>query len=266
MPLTFIRANAITLHVDAPARRDLPALVFSNSLGTDFRIWNDVVARLSDRFACYRYDKRGHGLSQATEPPYAMADHVADLKALFDHFDIESAVVCGLSVGGMIAQGFALAHPDRVRGLVLCDTGHRIGTLELWNARIEAIGERGIAAISEQILERWFSREFRETRLTELDGWRNMLTRTPLAGYLGTSYALRDTDYTAETPRISVPTLCVVGEYDGSTPPALMRELSGLIAGSRYELIRDAGHLPPIEQAETLAGLILDFAGENGLG
>ena len=264
--MDFRRLNGVVLHVQDLGPADRPALVFSNSLGTDFRIWNDVVGQLADRFRIVLYDKRGHGLSELDKPPYSIADHVGDLAALLDDLAIERAIVCGLSVGGLIAQGLYASRPELVSALVLCDTAHKVGTAELWNTRMAAIEKGGIASIAEAILERWFSRELRENAPVALAGWRAMLTRTPQAGYLGTCAAIRDADFTAEARQIAVPTLCLVGAEDGATPPALVRELANLIPGARYEVIEGAGHLPCIERPVAVARLIEAFIQENGLG
>jgi len=263
--MDFRKLNGVVLHVQDLGAADRPALVFSNSLGTDFRIWNEVVARLADRFRIVLYDKRGHGLSELGETPYRISDHVNDLAALLDDLAIEGAVICGLSVGGLIAQGLYARRPELVSGLILCDTAHRIGSAELWNGRIAAIEKGGIASIAEAILERWFSRDLRENDPVALAGWRSMLTRTPQEGYLGTGVAIRDADFTKEARQIKVPTICIVGAEDGATPPALMRETADLIPGAGYEIIEGAGHLPCIEQPQILAELIDRFTRENGL-
>lgn len=263
--MDFRALNGVVLHLQDLGPTDRATLVFANSLGTDFRIWDAVVARLADRFRIVLYDKRGHGLSEIGDSPYRIDDHVADLAALLDELDIEDAVVCGLSVGGLIAQGLYARRPELVSGLILCDTAHRIGTAETWSERMAAIEAGGIAAISEAILERWFTAKLREGDPAALAGWRAMLTRTPRAGYLGTCAALRDADFTEEARRIAVPTLCVVGDEDGATPPELMRQTADLIPGARYEVIAGAGHLPCIEQPQALADLIDAFTRENGL-
>ncbi|MEO0330008.1 MAG: 3-oxoadipate enol-lactonase [Pseudomonadota bacterium] len=247
--MQFVKLNGINIHyqiIGAPD--DKPVLVFSNSLGTDFRIWRDLVMRFAGDYAIIAYDKRGHGLSDAPPAPYKMDDHVGDLAALLDYLSVKEAIVCGLSVGGLIAQGLALTRPDLVRALILCDTGHKIGNDELWNMRIETVQAQGLSALSDAILERWFSEAYRRDDNPDFAGYRNMLERTPVAGYAGTSYAIRDSDFTAMTPTIDVPTLCIVGDEDGATPPALVEELSGLIPKSEFEVITGAGHLPCIEQ------------------
>jgi 3-oxoadipate enol-lactonase len=257
--MAFVNANGIVLHHALDGDQAAPALVFSNSLGTDFRIWDQVAARLGDRFRLIRYDSRGHGLSACPPEPYAIEDNVADLAALLDHLGVSSAVVVGLSVGGMIAQGLSAARPELVKGLVLCDTAHRIGPPEMWNDRIAAIRQGGIEALAEPILERWFSGNFRRERPAELAGWRAMLTRTPVEGYLGTCAAIRDGDLSAAARAISVPCLCVVGSEDGATPPDLVRSLASLIPGARFELVQGVGHLPCIEVPDLLADRISDF-------
>lgn len=141
----------------------------------------------------------------------------------------------------------------------------QIGHEAIWNDRIAAVEKNGIEAIADNVLERWFSPAFHRDNAIALNGWRQMLIRTPVAGYIGTSYALRDTDYTDQVGSIAVPTLCIVGDQDGSTPPALVQELASLIPGARCEIINGAGHLPCIEQADRLVALIMDFAREKGL-
>ncbi len=261
--MQFAEINNITLHyqvLNAPVGK--PVMVFVNSLGTDFRIWRDVIVDLAGEFAMIAYDKRGHGLSSTGKSPYSMDDHVADLEALLAHLDVRQAIICGVSVGGMIAQGLAAKRPDLVSALVLCDTGHKIGTSKMWDDRIEAIGECGIEELADGILERWFSPDFHENQPAALMGYHNMLVRQTVEGYTGTCAAIRDADLTDAARSIRVPTLCVVGDQDGSTPPELVRELSRLIEGSEFEIIEGAGHLPSIEQPDALCALIRKFVGK----
>ena len=258
--MQFALLNGVTIHyqtIGAPAGK--PVLVFANSLGCDFRIWRDVIVRLAGDYAIVTYDKRGHGLSDIGETPYSMDDHVSDLEALLDHLEAKQAIVCGLSVGGMIAQGLYARRKDLVRALILCDTAPKIGDATSWNARIETVEQDGIAALADGILERWFTPDFRRDDNPEFAGYRNMLTRSPVAGYAGTCAALRDCDYTNEAKQIGVPTLCVVGDRDGSTPPELVLAMAKLIPAARYEVIGGAGHLPCIEQPETLVAMIRAF-------
>ncbi|MEO3998258.1 3-oxoadipate enol-lactonase [Mesorhizobium sp. CAU 1732] len=261
--MAFARVNGVVLHHEIRGRSDGRVLVFSNSLGTDFRIWDAVVRTLGDDYRIVLYDKRGHGLSEATPAPYAMTDHVGDLAALLDHLGIEKAAVIGLSVGGLIAQGLAATRPDLVSALVLCDTAHKIGTEEMWNARIDTVTTKGIAAMADAILERWFTAAYRSADNADFVGYTAMLTRTTVDGYAGTCAALRDADLTESTRALKLPVLCIVGDQDGSTPPDLVRSTADLIDGARFEIITGAGHIPCVEKPAETARLIGDFLQSN---
>lgn len=251
------------LHYRRSGSPDAPLIVFANSLGTDLRIWDGVVERLGGRIQSLCYDKRGHGLSDAPPPPYALDDHIDDLAGLLDHLRVASAMICGVSVGGMIAMGLAARRPTAVRGLILCDTGHRIGSDALWNQRIAQIQEYGIESIADGILERWFSAGFRRANPAAVRGWRNMLVRTPAEGYIGTCAALRDADLTEAAGQLRMPVRCLGGTEDGATPPELVRSMSDLIPGSRFKLVAGAGHLPCIEAPDEIAAVIEEMLQEE---
>jgi 3-oxoadipate enol-lactonase len=260
----FAKLNGITLHyriTGSPA--DKPVLVFSNSLGTDLRIWDDVVDRLKDDYAIVTYDKRGHGLSDCGPKPYRIEDHVADLAALLDHLALKNVILCGLSVGGLIAQGLVASRPDLVKTLILSDTAHKIGTAESWNARIDAIARNGLASILDPVMERWFTAAFRSPENPAYPIYCNMFIRQPTEGYIATCEAIRDADFTLSTANISLPTLVIVGDQDGSTPPDLVRSTADMIAGARFEVIAGAGHLPCIEQPRAFVALVRDFLGSH---
>ena len=259
-----MKVNGVTLHWRGDGPEGAPALVFSNSLGTDFRIWDPLLPHLPAGWRLIRYDKRGHGLSDLPEAEWGMGDHVADLTGLMDALGVTGGVVCGLSVGGIIAQGLAAERPDLVRAIILCDTGAKIGDPAMWDDRIRTVREKGIAAMADAVMERWFTPGFRREN-PAFPLYRNMLTRTAPGGYAGTCAAIRDTDLRESTARLTLPCLAVCGDADGATPPDLVRETAALIRGSRFELIRGAGHIPCVEQPAVLGGLITRFLAElNG--
>jgi 3-oxoadipate enol-lactonase len=239
--------------------RELPALLLANSLGTDLRIWDDAAWRLLRHFRIIRYDKRGHGLTDAPAPPYSAADLVKDVVGLLDALEVDHAVMCGISVGGLIAQGLALTHPERVRALVLCDTGARIGSIESWEQRIAAVRSGGLQGLERGMMERWFSREFREQRAVDVRGYSNMLVRTTADGYVGTCYALRDTDFRSSVSQVEHPALVLCGAEDIATPSELGHELARLIPGAKFSLIENAGHLSCIEQPEQVTERMTRF-------
>jgi 3-oxoadipate enol-lactonase len=257
--MEFVSTLAGSIHISVRGPEDGPVVLFSNSLGTDFRIWDGVLEQLPAGLRIVRYDKRGHGLSDMPKGEWGMGDHVADAAAVMDRIGAKDGVIVGLSIGGMIAQGLAAERPDLIRGMVLCDTGAKIGTPAMWGDRIDEIRRTGLEPMAGAILERWFSRTFRNDRAGELAIWRNMLIRTPCDAYIGSAIAIRDTDLQESTSRLRLPTLAMCGAEDGVTPPDLVRETADLIPGSSFHLIKGAGHLPCIEAPVESAGLISNF-------
>lgn len=256
--MQIARLDDIRLHYRIDGDPDGAPVVFANSLGTDLRLWDKLIARLPQAGLKYvRYDKRGHGLSDCPLPPYGMGTLVRDLEQLMDHLALRNAVVVGLSIGGMIAQGLAAKRLDLVRALVLSNTATRIGTREMWADRIAQIEQGGIEALADAVMARWFSPDFRQTE--ELVAWRNMLTRTPAEGYIGCAHAIAGTDFYTTTAALRLPTLGIAGSEDGSTPPDLVRETVDLVPGSRFQLIRKAGHLPCVEAPDTYAAALTGF-------
>lgn len=251
--------NGVMLHYQLEGPQHLPLMVFSNSLGTDLRVWESLLPLLAPHYRFLRYDKRGHGLSACPPAPYQLQDHINDLIGLLDGLAVSQATLCGLSVGGMIVQGVAAQRPELVSNLIICDSAHKIGPAQGWEDRIHTVREHGLEHIADAVMERWFAAEFRTQRPNDLAAWRNMMARTPLEGYVGTCAAIRDADLTASSAQLTQPTLCVVGDQDGATPPALVESTAALIANSQFVVIKGAGHLPSVEQPQQLAAAMLAF-------
>ncbi len=250
------------LHYRDEGAADGAPVVFVNSLGTDLRLWDKLVARMPAGLRLIRYDKRGHGLSDAPPAPYAMGALVRDLERLLDHLTVREALVVGLSIGGMIAQGLAVKRPDLVRAVVLSNTAARIGTPQMWQERIETVQAGGLEALADAVMERWFPPAFRA--LPEAAAWRHMLCRTPAQGYAGCSAAIAGSDFLASTATLRLPALGIAGSEDGSTPPDMVHETLALIPGSRVALIRGSGHLPCVDQPDAYAAELSDFMRQIG--
>jgi len=259
--MQFVHINDAVMHYDVAHAVDAagPAIVFINSLGTDKRIWDHVLPKLSNDFTLVTYDKRGHGLSDLGEPPYSIDLLASDLCALIDHLELTEVVLVGLSVGGLIAQALYAQRPELVKGMVLSNTGHKIGTRDSWQARMSAVEAGGIESILEPVMERWFTPAYRAPENVAYQGYCNMLRRQPALGYIGTCAAIRDADFTQLAGRIAVPVLCIAGARDGSTPPDLVKSTADLIAGARYEVIEDVAHIPCVEAPAVHAALIRGF-------
>ncbi|ANT59960.1 3-oxoadipate enol-lactonase [Salipiger sp. CCB-MM3] len=252
----------IRLHYRIDGPEDGAPLVLANALGTDLRLWDPLLPHLPEGLRILRYDMRGHGLSDCPEPPYSMGALVRDAERLMELTGFKDAVFLGLSLGGMVAQGIAAKRHDLVRAAVLSNTAAKIGTRQIWQARIAEVEKRGVTAVADSVLERWFTRRFRAS--PEFRPWHNMLTRTPTKGYMGCAAAIAGTDFITPTSGLRLPVLGIAASEDGSTPADLVRETTDLIPGSQFALIRGAGHLPFVEKPAEYAKVLSDFLKSQG--
>lgn len=262
--MELINCNGISIHYQWMNDNKEKTFVLINSLGTDFRIWDDVVNALQPFGNVLRFDKRGHGLSDLVMDTQGLDDYAIDALTLLEKLSIRKCTVIGLSIGGMIAQVMTYKMPETVESLVLCDTRFKIGTRQFWDDRIAAVRNNGLSSISNSVMERWFSEDFRNREPYRVSGYRNMLERTPVTGYIRACEAIRDADLTETAKQITVPTLCVVGAEDKSTSPEEVKNLSELIKGSRYEVIHRSAHIPCVDNPSVLNKLIIDFIKNYG--
>lgn len=244
------------LHVQIDGPTSGPAVVFANSLGTDLRLWDKVVPMLPPGLRLIRYDKRGHGLSQAGGGQ-VFEDHRDDAIAVIEAFAQGPVVFVGLSIGGLIAQAVASTRPDLIRALVLSNTAAKLGTPEMWQARIDAVLAGGLASIADPVMERWFAPAFRAT--DEVSLWRQMLINTSLQGYTSACQALAGADQRQASADLQCPTLVIGGSEDGASPPEVVRATAELIQGAAYHEIPGAGHLPCVEAPKAWAELVIPF-------
>jgi 3-oxoadipate enol-lactonase len=252
-----VLANGIHHHVRIDRPDQNRVLMLANSLGTDMRVWDPLIALLPDDIKIVRYDKRGHGLTDCPSPPYAMEDLVSDAAGIADALELRGVTFVGLSIGGLIGQGLALTRPDIVGALILMDTAARIGQEQMWQERIEAVRKQGMGEMAGSILARWFTPEFVANKDRSAP-WKNMLSNTLSDGYIGCCQAIAGADYTGRTEDISAPVLALAGDHDLSTPPDLVQQTAARYNAPFY-LIRNAGHLPCVEQPEAVADLIISF-------
>jgi 3-oxoadipate enol-lactonase len=255
--MTLIYLDDIRLNAEVSGPENGPPLVLIHALGTRLEIWDGLLPLIPKGLRVLRMDLRGHGRSDVPAAPYAMGALVRDVERVMDHLRFSDAVVLGLSVGGLIAQGLAIKRLDLVRGLILSNTAARIGTTSQWAARIAGVRAGGVAAVAEATLERWFGRNY--GLRPDIGHWRAMLAQMDPEGWCGTAAAIAGTDFYTPTATLRLPTLGLAGDRDGSTPPDLVRETVDLIAGSRFQLIRGGGHLPFVEQPQAYAAAVTGF-------
>ena len=257
--MPHVHANGIDINIDIHGPPDAPVVMFSNSLLTDYRMWDAQVPALADRYRILRYDTRGHGRTQATPPPYSMPMLTSDAVALLDALGIERVHFVGLSMGGMIGQLFASAHPDRVMSLSLCDTACRMPPASVWDERIVLARTRGTSAFITPITTRWLTQQYRDDHPEVVETLGAMIANTSVDGMVGCCAAISTMDHLALLSRIGAPTLVVVGEHDIGTPVSAARTLQKEIRDSELAVIQNAAHLTNIEQAGVFNKIITRF-------
>jgi len=258
MPILTSRDACIHYALEGPA--ESPVLMFANSLGADFSMWNAQVPELQKKFRVLRYDTRGHGQSSYTPGSYSIEQLAKDVIALLDALDVDRVHFCGLSMGGMIGMRLGAHAPERLNHLVLCNTGAKIGTTEAWNARIEAVRKNGMKSVASAVVERWFTPAFRQKAPATIANTLKMLEETNPDGYAACCSAVRDFDFREQVSNIRLPTLVISGAHDPATPPADGRFLAQQIPGARYVEL-NAAHLSNIEDQDRFTAELAAFLG-----
>lgn len=256
--MTTIFLNGAMLHFRCDGDRGRPAVVLSNSLGTDLSMWDAQAAVLATRFYVVRYDTRGHGGSAATAGPYTIGQLGADVLALLDHLDIERAHVVGLSMGGVVGQWLGAHAPARLHKLVLANTAARIGTADGWRARAAAVRTEGMAAIAAGAPERWFTPAFAARQPVVVGTMQKTLRALAPEGYAACCEALAVADLGGDIRRIAAPTLVIAGAADPVTTVADAQALAGAIDGATLATL-PASHLSNIEAPDRFSNAVLAF-------
>jgi 3-oxoadipate enol-lactonase len=256
--MPIVKSGEARIHYVLEGQSGAPALVLSNSLGTNYSMWDPQLPELRKKLRVLRYDTRGHGQSSLTPGPYSIEQLGKDVIALLDASDLDRVHFCGLSMGGMTGMWLGVNAPERLNKLVLCNTAAKIGTPEVWNARIEAVRKNGMKSVASAVVERWFSPAFREKAPATVSSTLKMLEESNPEGYATCCAAVRDFDFREQLSRIRVPVLVIAGAHDPATPPVDGRFLADQIQGARYAEL-NAAHLSNIEDQDRFNREVIAF-------
>jgi 3-oxoadipate enol-lactonase len=246
------------LHVQVEGRDGAPALMLSNSLGTNLQMWDDQAAEFAKNFRLVRYDRRGHGKSGVPKGPYSMERFGRDVLSILDALNIKTTSWCGLSMGGMVGQWLGANAANRIDKLILSNTNFNYADKTPWNDRIRLVREKGLGDLVGPNMERWFTKEFRARAPQAIGRMTDAFLATNPAGYIASCEAIRDMDFTASNLRITAPTLVIVGKYDPATPPSAGEAIQKQIKGAKLASL-DAAHIANIEQPKQYAETVLNF-------
>jgi len=254
-----IQANGITLDYRFDGPEDAPVVMLSNSLLSNYTMWDGQIDALTAKYRVLRYDQRGHGGTETAPGPYTIELLADDAAVLIDALGVDRVHFVGLSMGGFTAQMLAVRHPEKIASLTLCDTACVMPPVSLWNERIQIAATEGIETLVAGTLERWFTPSFHESGKEELERVRAMILGTGSEGYIGRCKAIRDMALCDNLSRIAVPTVIIVGEDDPACPVSSAKVLHDGIAGSDLIVLSGVAHLPNIEKPAAFNGVLLGF-------
>jgi pimeloyl-ACP methyl ester carboxylesterase len=240
-----------------------PAIVLVHGYPLDARMWEDQVRALSVRHRIIAPDLRGFGRT-TTQTPFTIESLADDVHSLVQALGAGPCILGGFSMGGYVALASARKYPSAMQGLMLIDTRAEADTPEGQQKRdkmIELVRAQGSSAIAEQMLPNMLAPRTKQNRPELVARVRSMMESCPSTTIEHALRALRDRpDFSDLLGSIVVPTLLLVGEQDGITPPALSINMSRAIPRASLEIIPDAGHLAPMEQPDRVAHEIEQFA------
>lgn len=242
-------------------------LLLLHAFPLDHRMW-EAQESLAESVRLIVPDQRGFGSTPAQPPIASIAALADDAVAVLDALHVtEPAFVGGVSMGGYVAQHVAARHPDRVRGLILCDTKLDADTPEARTGRAglaAKVGRRGAGILAETMLGTLLAQsdearaQSRRAAIEEL--LRQTIHRQPVATIQAALAAMGDRPDMTDTMRsLAIPTLLIVGEEDTFTPPAIMQRMEAILPDAQLLIVPHAGHLVPLEAPTVFNAAVLEF-------
>ena len=249
--------NGIEIHYELHGKEGAPWLVLSHSLACSLRMWDPQIEAFKGSHRILAYDMRGHGLTSAPAGPYTFDMLADDVLGLAASLKITSAVYCGLSIGGMIGQTIAIRGRGPFERMVLADTTHTQPpeAVTQWEERIRIAETKGMAALVDSTLERWFTPPFRSSAAARTIA--EQIATTPVAGYVGCGRAIMGLNTTVKLKSIKLPVLAITGEQDAAAPGT--RHIGENVPGAKLVVIPQASHIANIEQPEAFNRALRDF-------
>lgn len=256
--MSIAHVNGIDVFYLTDGDPQKPAIIFSNSLGTDHSMWDGQLEVLRRNFYLIRYDTRGHGLTSAPKGPYTIEQLANDALALLDYLSIDKAMFCGISMGGLIGQWLAIHAPHRIEALVIANTAPKIGTELAWTERAALVRKQGLSTIAESAPSRWFTPEFFGLYPKAVNELLVNLKNMNPEGYASCCEALATEDLREHISKINVPTLNISGTKDPVTTLSDAKYIQSQISNSKLSEI-PASHISNIEAEDEFNKALQSF-------
>jgi len=241
-----------------PWKAGRPPVVFLHGLGGTHRMWIRQIPALCGDFPTIAVDLRGHGSSSKPSADWSTVEMAQDLARLLRELCAEKAHIVGCSLGGMVAQQFAVDFPYVTASLVLVDTlcGIPAELSDVARSSLEFIANNPMSLVAKERITNAFSDQVDPVMR---DYYIGQIAQNEKSAYLRVARAAFGFSLCARLDEIKAPTLIVVGAADRVTPPPLSEELAARIDGARLVRIPDAGHISNVEKPEEFNRIVRDF-------
>ncbi|MGH1538888.1 MAG: alpha/beta fold hydrolase [Arenicella sp.] len=243
--------------------RDAPTVVLIHGLGLNQNVWDEYVAVFEKQYRVLSYDLLGHGNSVMPESEPSLTVYALQLRQLMDELDIETAVLIGFSLGGMINRRFAMDNPERVSALGILNSPHERSpeAQKLVEQRVADTGAGGLGATLSATLERWFTPEFLDSNkeyVQQVADW--VLANDPV-GYTQCRQVLAVgvTELIRPEPPVKPPTIVITCENDSGSTPAMSLAIASEIDGAETVILPRLQHMGLVEQPELFIEPLLTF-------
>ncbi|QNU63753.1 alpha/beta fold hydrolase [Vreelandella titanicae] len=244
-----------------------PLVVLAHPLGMSQAVWDDVIPALLPRYRVLTWDLPGHGASQAVSgEQITPADLAAEALALVELAGAQRFHFAGTSIGGVVGQQLIAEHSDRLLSATLTNTGAVIGNPDLWNTRAGRVRQEGLAAMSEEIVPRWFAPAAFEASPALKAGWCTQMGRGDDESYAQLCEMLGRDTFTGKLAAKQAKVQLFGGSEDMATPPATLEALAAELDGAPLEIFDGVGHVPAVEApvlfAEKLLAVLVTDLGD----
>lgn len=240
---------------------DGPVIVLVHGVGSSLNDWNGVAAELANDHTVLRFDLRGHGQSDKLPGPYELDDFVADLDNLVRRLGVKRFTLAGFSLGGLIAQGYALAHPEMLGHLILLSTvaGRTDEEKRRVLERLDIVASGIPGQHFENSVDRWFTPEFQKANPDIIAAYAKRSRENDPAAYAAAYRVLATSDLADRLSAVKTPTLIATGEHDIGSNPRMAKLMHDKIAQSQLQIFPGLRHSILTEAPLVVVKAIRDF-------